>query len=109
MSLLIPKTDNFETLSKILIHDLTRNKLILEDVKTELNLGKKCVVITERKANIDSLYQYLKQSFEAITLSCDDPEKSRKEKWKILEAENYQVLITTGQFFGEGTDLQNAN
>jgi superfamily II DNA or RNA helicase len=51
----------------------------------------------------------LKQSFEAITLSGDDSEKSRKEKWKILGAGNYQVLITTGQFFGEGTDLQNAN
>lgn len=103
------KTDNFETLSKILIHDSGRNKLILEDVKTELDLGKKCVIITERKEHIDSLYQYLKQSFEAITLSGDDSEKSRKEKWKILAAGNYQVLITTGQFFGEGIDLQNAN
>jgi superfamily II DNA or RNA helicase len=26
-----------------------------------------------------------------------------------LKEGNYQVLITTGQFFGEGSDLQNAN
>ena len=103
------KTDKFETLSKILIHDSARNKLILEDVKTELIAGKKVVIITERKEHIDSLYQYLKQLHETITLSGEDSENSRVAKWKILNEGNYQVLITTGQFFGEGTDLQNAN
>ncbi len=103
------KTDKFETLSKILIHDSARNKLILEDVKTELVAGKKVVIITERKEHIDSLYQYLKQSHETITLSGEDSESSRTTKWKLLKDGNYQVLITTGQFFGEGTDLQNAN
>lgn len=103
------KTDKFETLSKILVHDTARNKLILEDVKTELNKGKKVVIITERKEHIDSLYQYLKQSYEAITLSGEDSESNRNLKWKVLKDGNYQVLITTGQFFGEGTDLQNAN
>jgi superfamily II DNA or RNA helicase len=103
------KTDKFEILSKILVHDSARNKLILEDVKTELDKGKKVVIITERKEHIDSLYQYLKQSYEAITLSGEDSESHRNSKWKILKDGNYQVLITTGQFFGEGTDLQNAN
>ena len=103
------KTDKFETLSKIIIHDSARNKLILEDVKTELVAGKKVVIITERKEHIDSLYQYLKHSHETITLSGEDSESSRAAKWKILKEGNYQVLITTGQFFGEGTDLQNAN
>lgn len=102
------KTDNFETLSKILIHDSARNKLILEDVTSELRKGKKAVIITERKEHIDSLYQFLKQSYETITLSGDDSETNRHQKWKILKEGNYQVLITTGQLFGEGTDLQNA-
>ncbi len=103
------KTDQFETLSKILVHDSTRNKLILQDVTIELKEGKRIVIITERKEHIDSLNQYLKQSFETITLSGDDSESNRTSKWKILKNGNYQVLITTGQFFGEGTDLQNAN
>ena len=103
------KADSFETLSKIMVHDSIRNKLILSDVTTELNKGKKAVIITERKEHIDTLYQFLKQSFEAITLSRDDYESSRKTKWKILNEGNYQVLITTGQFFGEGSDLQNAS
>ena len=103
------KTDKFEILSKILVHDSARNKLILQDVKTELDKGKKVVIITERKEHIDSLFQYLKQSYETITLSGEDSESNRNFKWKILKDGNYQALITTGQFFGEGTDLQNAN
>jgi len=103
------KTDQFETLSKVLIHDSTRNKLILEDIFIELKLGKKVVIITERKDHIDTLNQYLKQSYETLTLSGDDSESSRNLRWKILKEGNYQVLITTGQYFGEGSDLQNAN
>lgn len=102
------KTDLFETLSKILVHDSARNKLILQDITTQLNAGKRVVIITERKEHIDSLYQYLKQSYEVITLSGEDAESSRATKRKILKTGNYQALITTGQFFGEGTDLQNA-
>lgn len=103
------KTDQFETLSKILIHDSARNKLILQDAIIELKEGKRAVIITERKEHIDSLHQYLKQSYETITLSGNDSESNRVSKWKILKEGKYQVLITTGQFFGEGTDLQNVN
>lgn len=103
------KTDKFETLSKILVHDSTRNKTILEDVINELKSDKKIIIVTERKDHIDSLYQYLKQSYEVITLSGEDSESSKNAKWKLLKEGNYQVVITTGQFFGEGTDLQNAN
>lgn len=103
------KTDNFESLSKILVHDTARNKLILEDVKTEMNQGRKAVIITERKEHIDTLYLCLKQSYEVIALSGEDSETSKKAKWKMLQEGNFQVLITTGQYFGEGTDLQNIN
>ncbi|MET3115464.1 superfamily II DNA or RNA helicase [Pedobacter sp. CG_S7] len=103
------KTDNFELLSKILIHDSNRNKLILEDVKKELNQGKKAVIITERKEHIDVLYLFLKQFYEVIALSGEDSDASRKSKWKTLHDGNFQVVITTGQYFGEGTDLANIN
>ncbi len=102
------KTDRFETLSKILVHDSSRNKLVLQDITNDLNSGKKVVILTERKEHIDSLQQYLKQSYEVITLSGEDSESSRVAKWKLLHTGNYQALITTGQFFGEGTDLHNA-
>lgn len=100
-----PKTDRFETLSKILIHDSERNRMMLDDVAIELNHGRKAVILTERKEHIDTLNQYLKQNYETITLSGDDPEAIRTIKWKSLKEGNFQVLITTGQLFGEGTDL----
>ncbi|MCO6488272.1 MAG: DEAD/DEAH box helicase [Phaeodactylibacter sp.] len=103
------KVDPFETLSKILVHDTARNKLILKDVTKELQKGNRAVIITERREHIQSLEQFLKQSYETVTLSGEDTEKSRKEKWKLLEAGNFQVVITTGQFFGEGTDLHNVS
>lgn len=101
------KTDRFETLSKVLIHDSARNVLIINDLMKVLASGKKAVILTERKEHIETLNQYLKQKYETITLSGDDSESSRNAKWKILKDGNFQVLITTGQFFGEGTDLQN--
>ena len=101
------KTDNFETLSKILVHDSERNKLILNDIKSELSKGKRIAIITERKEHIDTLYLFLKQSYEVITLSGDDSETNRKSKWQTLHQGNFQILITTGQYFGEGSDLSN--
>ena len=102
------KTDRLETLSNILIHDSERNKLVLKDVTFQLSTEKRVVILTERKEHIETLNQYLKQSYETVTLSGDDSESSRNAKWQILKAGSYQVLITTGQFFGEGSDLQNA-
>lgn len=101
------KTDKFETLFKILIHDSARNQLILNDVVSQLNTGKKAVIITERKEHITSLQQYLKQQFDTITLSGEDSDLSKKAKWIAINKGDFQVLITTGQYFGEGTDIQN--
>jgi superfamily II DNA or RNA helicase len=101
------KTDKFETLFKILIHDSARNQLILNDVVSQLNAGKKAVIITERKEHIASLQQYLKQQFDTITLSGEDSDLSKKSKWIAINKGDFQALITTGQYFGEGTDIQN--
>lgn len=75
------KTDDFETLSKIIVHDSERNKLILNDIKTELSKGKQIAIITERKEHIDTLYLFLKQSYEVVTLSGDDSDAKKKLKW----------------------------
>ncbi|MCT4588815.1 MAG: DEAD/DEAH box helicase [Carboxylicivirga sp.] len=104
-----PKTDPFETVSQILIHDLARNNLIIKDIIKELNDGNSAVILTERKEHINTLNQFLKHRFETICLSGDDSQKDRTNKWNLLKAGNFQALITTGQFFGEGSDLQNVS
>ncbi|MEN5196527.1 TOTE conflict system archaeo-eukaryotic primase domain-containing protein [Sphingobacterium faecium] len=103
------KTDNFEVLSQILIHDTARNKIIMDDVAKELNQGKKAVIITERKEHIETLNLLLKSNYETITLSGDDTDSNKKAKWKVLSDGNFQVLITTGQYFGEGSDIKHIN
>lgn len=99
------KTDKTETLLKILVHDSSRNRTILSDVEKEIRAGRKAIVITERKEHTLVLHQYLKQSFEAITLTGEDKEAQRNQKWKALNEGDFDVLITAGQLFGEGSDL----
>jgi len=103
------KTDHFETLSKVLIHDSERNILILKDIYYELNKGRKIVIITERKEHIQVLYQYLKTKYEVIHISGEDNVASRNSKWKSIQQSNYQAIITTGQFFGEGIDVKDVS
>lgn len=103
------KTDHFETLSKVLIHDSERNKLILKDIYYELDKGRKIVIITERKEHILVLHQYLKNKYEVIPISGEDNAASRKLKWNSIKQSSYQAIITTGQFFGEGIDIQDVS
>ncbi len=101
------KTDKIETLNQILVHDTERNKLIIDDIKTEANNGRKVLVLTERKTHIDVLYQYLKSKYEVITISGEDSEAARKIKLKQIKDGQFLILISTGQYFGEGADFDN--
>jgi len=53
------KADNLETLLHILIHDTARNELVIKDIKMEVTAGRKVLVLTERKAHVSILQQYL--------------------------------------------------
>lgn len=99
------KTDATETVSQILIHDTARNQLITDDIYTEIKAGRKVLVLTERKAHIDILHQYLKNRVEVITMSGDDNESARKMKAQQINDGHFQVIISTGQFIGEGSDF----
>ncbi len=99
-------TDNFDTFLHILIYDTARNELIIDDIKKEVAAGRKVLVLTERKAHIEVLNQYLKNTCETIVLTGEDKEQSRKVKLKQIEDGSFQVLISTGQFIGEGTDIE---
>ena len=101
------KTDDFEVVSKMLINDSNRNKLICNDISKELKERKKVIVITERIDHIDALTQILKSKHEIISISGNDSEKDKKHKWEIITKGDFEILITTGQFFGEGIDISN--
>lgn len=109
-TLMVPfdyKTDKPETLCQILIHDSERNRLIIDDIKTEVDAGRKVLVLTERKAHIEVLRQYLKNNYEVISISGEDAVSARNSKLQQIKDGHFQVLISTGQFLGEGTDMDN--
>ncbi|MEJ7912502.1 MAG: DEAD/DEAH box helicase family protein [Chitinophagaceae bacterium] len=98
-------TDKVETLLNILIHDTARNEMIVNDVRREIRAGRKILVLTERKTHIEILQQYLKGVCETITLTGEDSEQHKKRKLQLIDAGDFQVLIATGQYLGEGVDI----
>ncbi len=103
------KTDSFEAVSKILTFDSSRNILIVQDVLKEVMAGHKILILTERKEHIDTLYLYLKNHAEIITLTGDDSLSKRKIKIEQIHQGHFQIIIATGQLFGEGTDISTIN
>lgn len=103
------KVDNFQVLSKIIVFDSNRNKLIIDDIKKEADSGNRCLILTERKEHVEVLSYYLKGSYEIITLTGELNEKQKNEKLKQIETGNFQIIIATGQLIGEGTDFPNLN
>jgi superfamily II DNA or RNA helicase len=101
------KVDKYETISRILIHDTHRNSLILDDIESNSDRFKSFLILTERKAHVDILNLYLKDRYETITIHGEDSESSRKSKIEQLKQGHFKIVISTGQYFGEGIDLNN--
>jgi superfamily II DNA or RNA helicase len=101
------KVDKYETISRILIHDTGRNSLIIDDIEKNSARFKTFLILTERKAHVDILNLYLKDKYETITIHGEDSECSRKSKIQQLKQAHFKIVISTGQFFGEGIDLDN--
>lgn len=99
------KIDNYETISQILIYDTNRNNLILRDISENISRFNSILILTERKSHVDVLNLYLKGSYETITITGNDSERSRKAKFEQIAQGHFQIIISTGQFFGEGIDI----
>ena len=101
------KIDKYETISRILIHDTQRNSLILNDIEQNADRFKTILILTERKAHVDILNLYLKDKYETITIHGDDSESVRKSKIEQIKQGHFKIVISTGQYFGEGIDISN--
>lgn len=101
------KIDKYETISRILIHDTQRNSLILNDIEQNAERFRTILILTERKAHVDILNLYLKDKYETITIHGDDSEIARKSKIEQIKQGHFKIVISTGQYFGEGIDISN--
>jgi len=101
------KIDKYETISRILIHDTQRNSLILQDIENNAERFKTILILSERKAHVDILNLYLKDKYETITIHGDDKAGARKSKIDQIKQGHFKIVISTGQYFGEGIDISN--
>jgi len=100
------KTDNYQLLAKMLSCDHSRNKIIVCDILTQAKQNRKILLLSDRKEHLEILNLYLRKEAETITITGEDSASSRKQKLKQIEAGHYQIILSTGQFFGEGLDIK---
>lgn len=100
------KTDRFQLLAKILSFDTARNRLVANDIVTQVQRGNKILVLSERKEHLEILALCLKAKCETIVISGDDSARERTSKLKQIHDGHYQVILSTGQFFGEGLHVE---
>ena len=96
------KTDHFNLLTKIISFDTARNRLIAGDIVNQASLGNKILVLSERKEHLEILALCLKGHCEIIKVTGEDSVSARTSKLKQIMDGHYQVILSTGQFFGEG-------
>lgn len=101
------QTDTYEIVSNVLIFDTARNQLILKDAKKVVDDGKTILLLSERRSHLQVLNLYLKERFETIVISGEDSERNRKSKLEQIEMGHFQIVLSTGQFLGEGVDIPN--
>lgn len=101
------KTDHFDLIAKIISYDTTRNELVVKDILEQVALKRKVLVLSERKAHLKILELYLKGQCETTIFTGDDSAASRTSKLKQIQDGHYQVLLATGQIFGEGMNIPN--
>lgn len=96
---------DFQLIAKVLSSDATRNALIANDIGREVEDGKKCLILTERKEHAEMLRAYLRKDFETVLFSGDLSARQRSFALQKIKNGRFKVLIATGQILGEGTDI----
>ncbi len=85
-----------------------RNNLIVEDILTSIKTGRNILVLTERTAHVQKLYDMLKNEVKNIfiltgRLSLKKRRETNEKLKNISESENV-LIIATGKYIGEGFD-----
>ena len=78
--------------------------MIIEDILKQIKTGGRILLLTERKEHVEVLNLYLKNKCEVITLTGDDS-MTKKIKLDQIHMGHFNVIVATGQLFGEGIDL----
>lgn len=100
---------NYAQILEELTENESRNKLILDDVASNLAEGRTPIILTARTAHVDILTkQCLKICPNVIRLVGNDSAKAKREVMSRLNdipANEPLIIVTTGKYVGEGFDL----
>jgi superfamily II DNA or RNA helicase len=113
-SLKMPLIDDSKTTTSInkvfayVSENQIRNNLIVEDIITNIKTGRNILVLTERTAHVQKLYDMLKSEVNNIfiltgRLSAKKRRETNEKLKNIPESENV-LIIATGKYIGEGFD-----
>lgn len=100
---------NYAQVIDELIENESRNKLILDDVDSNLTEGRTPIILTARTAHVDILAEQCRKICRnVIRLVGNDSVKAKREvmgKLSLIPAYEPLVVVATGKYVGEGFDL----
>ncbi|MDM9586382.1 DEAD/DEAH box helicase family protein [Pseudomonas asiatica] len=104
----LPDGAGIQDVFKTLADDTGRTALIVSDVRSAYDQGRKVLVLTQRTEHVDVLEHALKGHVENLyTLHGRMPKKQRLARLSELESlpeDAPRVLLATGKLIGEGFD-----
>ena len=101
------RTDQSELLAKVICYDTTRNHQLVQDILRQTSLGRRTLVLSERREHLKILELYLRGQANTVVFTGDDTTGKRTAKLDCIKQGDYEVLLATGQLFGEGMDVDN--
>jgi len=99
--------NNIQTILKDnIVANPKRNGLIVGDVLREATAGNYCIVVTDRKAHADILYELILKGWEKTGIATGNYSKKYvKEQAELLNKKEITVLVCTFALLGEGFDV----
>jgi len=94
------------TILKGIVEDEKRTHIIVSDVIREALEGHYCIVISDRKAHCERIYDLLSKSLKKVGIATGDYSKKYvDEQVRRFENDEISTLVTTFSLLGEGFDV----
>lgn len=91
-----------------IVNDVQRTKMVAEDVREILQMGRSPLILTERRNHLDSIAEALADLDDSLfVLHGGLREKKRREvvdEFSSVPEGRQRVLLATGKYIGEGFD-----
>ena len=101
---------DYQPMISELISDSSRNNLIAMDVASEYDGSNFELVLSDRKAHLEMIYNLLiGRGVKSAILTADVPKKKREQIIRDMESGALHVILATGALAGEGMDLPKLN